>query len=70
MRAQRYRRAAAGSEPRARLDGPRIPPGHYFFLGDNRADSCDSRTWGTVPRSSLIGPVILTYWPPNRIAWH
>ena len=25
---------------------------------------------GTVPRSSLIGPVILTYWPPNRIAWH
>ncbi len=49
---------------------PRITSGHYFFLGDNRAHSCDSRTWGTVPRSSLIGPVILTYWPPDRIASH
>lgn len=49
---------------------PRIAPDHYFFLGDDRAHSCDSRTWGTVPHSSLIGPVILTYWPPNRIAWH
>jgi len=49
---------------------PRIAPGHYFFMGDDRAHSCDSRTWGTVPRSNLIGPVILTYWPPDRIAWH
>ncbi len=48
---------------------PRVPPGHYFFLGDDRAHSCDSRTWGTVPRSSLIGPVIATYWPLNRIDW-
>jgi signal peptidase I len=48
---------------------PRVAPGHYFFMGDDRAHSCDSRTWGTVPRSSLIGPVVVTYWPPNRIAW-
>jgi signal peptidase I len=47
----------------------RVPAGEYFFLGDDRANSCDSRIWGSVPRSSLIGPVILTYWPPNRIAW-
>jgi signal peptidase I len=48
----------------------RVPAGRYFFLGDNRADSCDSRFWGAVPRSSLIGPVALTYWPPNRLALH
>jgi signal peptidase I len=48
----------------------RVPSGHYFFLGDNRAHSCDSRTWGSVPRSCLIGPVIVTYWPPNRMSWH
>jgi signal peptidase I len=48
---------------------PRVPPKRYFFLGDDRMHSCDSRTWGTVPRSSLIGPVIATYWPPNRIDW-
>jgi signal peptidase I len=44
-----------------------VPADHYFFLGDNRAHSCDSRTWGPVPRRNLIGPVLLTYWPPSRI---
>ena len=46
----------------------RVPAGHYFFLGDDRAHSCDSRSWGSVPRKSLIGPVLLTYWPLTRIS--
>jgi signal peptidase I len=48
---------------------PRIRPGHYFVLGDNRTRSCDSRTWGTVARSNLVGPVMLTYWPPKRVSF-
>ncbi len=47
-----------------------VPAGRYFFLGDNRAHSCDSRTWGTVPRRALIGPVVLTYFPLDRIGIH
>jgi type IV secretory pathway protease TraF len=34
-------------------------------MGDDRVHSCDSRMWGTVPRSSLVGPVLFTYWPPT-----
>jgi signal peptidase I len=45
---------------------PRDGKKEYFMMGDNRLGSCDSRTWGTVPRSAFIGPVVATYWPPTR----
>jgi signal peptidase I len=45
----------------------RIPKGMYLMEGDNRAHSCDSRVWGLVPRSAIIGKVFLTYWPLGRI---
>jgi signal peptidase I len=44
-----------------------IPPGHWFMMGDNRGDSDDSRFWGPVPTSWIIGPAIATYWPLDRI---
>ncbi len=46
-----------------------VPKGAYFFMGDNRGDSCDSREWGSVPRKDLIGEVFFVYWPPDRIGF-
>jgi signal peptidase I len=44
-----------------------IPADHYFMMGDNRGESDDSRFWGPVPRSWIIGGAFATYWPPKRI---
>jgi signal peptidase I len=44
-----------------------IPPDHYFMMGDNRGSSDDSRFWGPIPRSWIIGQAFFTYWPPDRI---
>ncbi len=40
---------------------------HYFVMGDNRDDSADSRTWGFVPASFIIGKAVLLYfsWDPD-----
>jgi len=35
-----------------------VPAGDYFVAGDNRSQSCDSRQWGGVPRTNVIGPVV------------
>jgi signal peptidase I len=45
----------------------KIPRGDYFMMGDNRGESDDSRFWGPIPRSWIIGEAFLTYWPPDRI---
>jgi len=54
--------------------GPAITPltitaGHYFVVGDNHNNSCDSRFWGLVPKGNIIGKVFLRVWPLNRLSW-
>ena len=44
-----------------------VPKNNYFVLGDNSASSQDSRYWGFVPKSNVLGKAILIYWPLNRI---
>ena len=39
-----------------------VPAGEYFFMGDHRDRSSDSRIWGTVPRALIKGRALLIWW--------
>ena len=49
----------------ANNDG-RYDSDQYFCMGDNRDNSLDSRFWGTVPRSSIVGRAMFVYWSIDR----
>ena len=46
----------------------RIPAGDVFVMGDNRPESCDSRYWGPIRESTIVGKVDIRIWPLSRFA--
>lgn len=51
------------------LPPQRIPFDSVFVMGDNRPNSSDSRVFGPVPRTSLLGVAVFRYWPPQDAAF-
>ncbi len=48
--------------------GPvKVPENHYFGMGENRDNSCDSRFWGPIPRENIKGKAWFIHWPFSRM---
>ena len=68
-------RDAAHYHPTTHDWGPIVAPAaHYFVMGDNRDESYDSRFWGFLPRSHIVGRPVIIYFSvatdPLRIRWN
>jgi signal peptidase I len=58
-----YNRGDYGAEGQS----VQVPPGYVFVMGDNSGSSYDSRYWGFVPESSIVGKADFLFWPLDRI---
>jgi len=47
----------------------RIPADEVYVMGDNRTESCDSRYWGPVNESTIVGKVDARIWPLSRLGF-
>ena len=59
MQVDSHRRSADFSEI--------VKPGHYFMMGDNRDNSSDSRVWGQVPESDIVGKAFAIWMHWDRL---
>jgi signal peptidase I len=53
-----------------RQDPFHVPPGEFYVMGDNRGISCDSRYWGPIKGTSIIGRVVILWWHDSHPDLH
>jgi signal peptidase I len=51
------------------LDYYTVEEDYYWAMGDNRDDSLDSRYWGFVPKSHILGEALFSYFSLNLQTW-
>jgi signal peptidase I len=57
------------TEPYSLHQPYRVPAGDVYVMGDNRPFSCDSRFWGPIRESTIVGKVDMRIWPISRIGF-
>jgi signal peptidase I len=67
--AQPWLTASARADPGPAIRTQKIPQGDIFVMGDNRGLSDDSRDYGPVPESLIVGRAVFGFWPLSRIHW-
>lgn len=45
-----------------------VPPGTVWVMGDNRNNSSDSRVFGPIPQTSIVGRAFVIMWPPSQFS--
>ena len=54
-------------KPSGNYDVTTVPEDSFFVLGDNRNNSEDSRAFGFLKRSQVVGQAVMIYWPLRRV---
>jgi signal peptidase I len=65
-----YSGALPGGDPHPQFDLPgpvKIPAGDYYVMGDNRMFSEDSRFFGPIPKSLIVGRAVAVVWPLSHL---
>jgi len=58
----------AKNSPMSDFPATKIPKGHYFVMGDNRGNSKDSRVFGPISKSLIVGRAFIRVWPISKIS--